>query len=102
MSRELAEIRKEINRLQENENNSDTEEQNQGGSSSENTEENQSEEQNQEEKTGSAAKENEGDEKYDEEMQAKARRYREIPEDPGGLLKALIYQEYRQNRYNEQ
>ena len=41
------------------------------------------------------------EEQYDEKMQAKARQYREIPEDPGGLLKAFIYQEYRQNRYNE-
>lgn len=41
------------------------------------------------------------EEEYDEKMQAKAQQYREIPEDPGGLLKAFIYQEYRQNRYNE-
>ena len=41
------------------------------------------------------------EEQYDEKMQAKAQQYREIPEDPGGLLKAFIYQEYRQNRYGE-
>lgn len=41
------------------------------------------------------------DEKYDEEIQARAQQYREIPEDPGGLLKAFIYKEYHRNRYNE-
>lgn len=40
--------------------------------------------------------------KYDEEIQAKAQQYREIPEDPGGLLKAFILKEYQRNRYNEQ
>lgn len=38
---------------------------------------------------------------YNEEMQAKAQQYREIPEDPGGLLKAMIYREYKLNRYDE-
>lgn len=38
---------------------------------------------------------------YDEEMQAKAQQYREIPEDPGGLLKAMINKEYQRNRYQE-
>ena len=42
------------------------------------------------------------DKEQSEKMQAKIQQYREIPEDPGGLLKAFIYQEYRQNRYNEQ
>ena len=44
----------------------------------------------------------EGDEntKYNEEVQAREQQYREIPEDPGGLLRAFIYQEYRKNRYN--
>ncbi len=50
---------------------------------------------------GAMSKEGDEQEQYDEKMQAKARQYREIPEDPGGLLKAFIYQEYRQNRYNE-
>ena len=50
---------------------------------------------------GAMSKEGDNKEQYDEKMQAKARQYREIPEDPGGLLKAFIYQEYRQNRYNE-
>ena len=40
--------------------------------------------------------------KYDEEVQAKAQQYREIPEDPGGLLKAFILKEYQKNRYREQ
>ncbi len=41
-------------------------------------------------------------EKYDEKMQAKVQQYREIPEDVGGLLRAMIKSEYQQNRYNEQ
>lgn len=39
--------------------------------------------------------------KYDEEIQAKAQQYREVPEDPGGLLKAFILKEYQRNRYQE-
>ena len=41
------------------------------------------------------------DEEYDEKVQARAQQYREIPEDPGGLLKAFIYKEYARNRYND-
>ncbi len=41
------------------------------------------------------------DEKFDEQGQARAQQYREIPEDPGGLLKAFIHKEYSRNRYNE-
>ncbi|MBQ9234977.1 MAG: hypothetical protein IJ184_00740 [Alphaproteobacteria bacterium] len=40
-------------------------------------------------------------EEYDEKTQAKLQQYREIPEDTGGLLRALIRQEYQKNRYNE-
>ncbi len=43
----------------------------------------------------------EGDEDYDEKVQAKMQRYRDIPEDPGGLLRAFIAEEYKKNRYNE-
>lgn len=38
---------------------------------------------------------------YDERMQARAQQYREIPEDPGGLLRAFIYREYQRNRYKD-
>ena len=58
--------------------------------------------QNEQSREGSAFDKGAPEEKYDEQMQAKAQQYREIPEDPGGLLKAFINQEYRQNRYNEQ
>ena len=54
------------------------------------------------EQKGALPKQGGEQEKYDEQMQAKTARYREIPEDPGGLLKAFIYQEYRQNRYQEE
>ena len=53
-------------------------------------------------KQGGALPEEGKEDNYNEEMQAKAQQYRDIPEDPGGLLKAFIYQEYQQNRYNEQ
>lgn len=50
---------------------------------------------------GSAIKKGNDDEKYDEQIQARAQQYREIPEDPGGLLRAFIYKEYQRNRYND-
>lgn len=44
----------------------------------------------------------EGDEEdYDEKVQAKMQRYRDIPEDPGGLLRAFMAREYQKNRYND-
>ena len=43
----------------------------------------------------------EGDD-YNEKVQAKMQRYRDIPEDPGGLLRAFIAREYQKNRYNEE
>ncbi len=39
---------------------------------------------------------------YDEKTQAKAQQLRQIPEDPGGLLKAFIAREYRLNRYGDE
>ncbi len=50
---------------------------------------------------GTALQEGNPEDKYNEETQARARRYREIPEDPGGLLRAFILQEYQQNRYQD-
>ena len=41
------------------------------------------------------------DEKYDEEVQAKVQRFREIPDDKGGLLRAFIQQEYLKKRYGD-
>ncbi len=38
---------------------------------------------------------------FDEEAQARAQQYREIPENPGGLLKAFIRREYMKKRYEE-
>lgn len=38
----------------------------------------------------------------DEERQARIQKFREIPEDPGGLLKAFIAKEYRLNRYGDE
>lgn len=55
-----------------------------------------------EQQTQGGAVQKEGDEpEYDEEMQARAQQYREIPEDPGGLLRAFIYREYQRNRYQD-
>lgn len=53
------------------------------------------------ENSGAALQEGGEDETYDEKIQARAQQYREIPEDPGGLLKAFIYKEYARNRYND-
>ena len=46
------------------------------------------------------ATEQEG-EKFDEQAQARALQYRDIPENPGGLLKAFIYKEYMKKRYEK-
>ncbi len=47
------------------------------------------------------AKQGDKDEKYDEEVQAKVQRFREIPDDKGGLLRAFIQQEYLKKRYGD-
>ena len=45
---------------------------------------------------------NQDDEKeYNEQIQAREQQYREIPEDPGGLLRAFIFKEYQKNRYGD-
>ena len=38
---------------------------------------------------------------FDEEAQAREMSYRNIPENPGGLLRAFIYKEYSKNRYGD-
>lgn len=43
----------------------------------------------------------ESDQQYDEEIQAREQRFRDIPEDTGGLLRAFIRKEYNKNRYGE-
>lgn len=45
------------------------------------------------------SKEGDKSEKYDETAQAREQRFREIPEDSGGLLRAFIRKEYLKNRY---
>jgi len=40
-------------------------------------------------------------EQFDEKAQARALQYRDIPENPGGLLKAFINKEYMKKRYAE-
>ncbi|MBO4285138.1 MAG: VWA domain-containing protein [Alphaproteobacteria bacterium] len=54
-----------------------------------------------EKKEAEAMKAKEGDEneKYDEKVQARRQQFREIKEDTGGLLRAIIKQEYLKNRY---
>ena len=39
--------------------------------------------------------------KYDEQVQAREQQYRKIEENPGGLLKAIIYKEYSKKRYDK-
>lgn len=48
------------------------------------------------------AKEGDKDDKYDEEALAMQRRYREIPEDTGGLLREFIKKEYMKDRYKNE
>lgn len=48
------------------------------------------------------AKEGDEDMQYDEEALAMQRKYREIPEDPGGLLREFIKKEYLKDRYHDE
>ena len=48
------------------------------------------------------AKEGDEDTQYDEEALAIRRKYREIPEDPGGLLREFIKKEYLKDRYHDE
>lgn len=57
--------------------------------------------QNNENKGGVALQKGDTDDKYDEQIQARVQQYREIPEDPGGLLKAFIEKEYNRKRYQD-
>lgn len=41
-------------------------------------------------------------ENFDEQIQAREQKFREIPEDKGGLLKAFILKEYLKNRYGDE
>ncbi len=54
-----------------------------------------------EEKPQTGSGEDAQEEEFDEEAQARAQQYREIPENPGGLLKAFIRREYMKKRYEE-
>lgn len=59
-------------------------------------------EENEQQETAPAAMESrDADTKYDEEVQAREQRFRDIPEDKGGLLRAFIRREYNKNRYGE-
>ena len=48
------------------------------------------------------AKEGDENTQYDEEALALHRKYREIPEDPGGLLREFIKKEYLKDRYHDE
>ena len=36
-----------------------------------------------------------------EKIRARMQKFRQIPEDKGGLLRAMIYKEYAKKRYND-
>ena len=55
----------------------------------------------QQKNSGGTLQNNDGDDTYTEEVQARELQYREIPEDPGGLLRAFIVREYAKNRYEQ-
>lgn len=48
-----------------------------------------------------AGQQQDEDKPYDEEVQAREQRFRDIPEDKGGLLRAFIYKEFIKNRYGD-
>ena len=54
-----------------------------------------------EEAEGISAQEKQQQGDFTEEVQAREMSYRNIPENPGGLLKAFIYKEYTKNRYGD-
>ncbi len=67
-------------------------------------EENQPEQKNGQEQQALQAGEEDKDKpekEFNEAIQAREQQFREIPEDPGGLLRAYIYKEYLRNRYGE-
>ncbi len=77
----------------QNQNTSGSKEQQQiGAQSSQKDDDNQ-------EKQGQALQKGDSDNTYNEEVQARELQYREIPEDPGGLLRAFIAREYAKDRY---
>ncbi len=61
---------------------------------------NQSEDEQEQQSQAAQAVKQEG-EQFDEQAQARALQYRDIPENPGGLLKAFINKEYMKKRYAE-
>lgn len=81
----------------ENQDNQNGEEQDQQGDKSDEKEENE-----EPKPAGGELQKGDDDNKYDEERQARAQQFRQIPEDPGGLLKAFIAREYRLNRYGDE
>lgn len=81
----------------ENQDNQNGNEQEQQGDKSDEKDDNQ-----QEKPAGGELQKGDDDHKYDEERQARAQQFRQIPEDPGGLLKAFIAREYRLNRYGDE
>ena len=81
----------------ENQDNQNGNEQDQQGDKSDEKDDSQ-----QEKPAGGELQKGDDDHKYDEERQARAQQFRQIPEDPGGLLKAFIAREYRLNRYGDE
>lgn len=81
----------------ENQDNQNGNEQEQQGDKSDEKDDKQ-----QEKPAGGELQKGDDDHKYDEERQARAQQFRQIPEDPGGLLKAFIAREYRLNRYGDE
>ncbi len=96
--------KKEQQNQQQPSENGDKEEQNsQAQQQQEQSRPSQKSEGEQEDGEGRVQKENaEGEEDWSEERQAKELQYRDIPENPGGLLRAFIQKEYTKNRYNEE
>lgn len=76
--------------------------QDQSGSQDEAGDEKDSSDKEEQKSGGGQVEESDEEGDYDEEKQARVQTFREIPEDPGGLLKAFIAKEYGLNRYGDE
>lgn len=61
----------------------------------------QEDEQTPQEQQVAGVQQGDADDKFDEQVQAREQRFRDVPEDKGGLLRAFIRREYNKNRYGE-
>ncbi len=91
---------------QDNQKNSDNNDNNNADLSAKSQSENMQQNQDKQEKTdeqnlATQPLKSDADKSLQEEAMARAQQYRKIDDDPGGLLRGFIYQEYQKNRYKD-